>query len=109
MIEIRNIVILLLTLLLLNSCQSFIPKVKFALNDLHNVPIYGIYYKCTGSPEKHIQSTMGGIKGGEFYRGEFKAFSCDKGDKKIFYAFDLETFEVLFKYVRYLSERFNEL
>ena len=105
----KKISLLFLTLILLNSCQSFVPRMKFALQDLAGIPIYGIYYKCTGSPEKWIQTTMGGIEGGEFKRGEFKAFSCEKGDKKIFYAFDIETFETLFKYVRYLSERFNEI
>ena len=95
--------------LFLIGCGSFIPKIKVPLRDLHGVPFYTIKYKCTGVEDSRVVKCVGGIKDGVFYCDKNnKYFKCEKGDKKLFYAFDADSMADLASYIKYLEESYNE-
>ena len=99
----------ILLLLLLTGCANFIPKVRYSVSDLENIPIHKIYYECTGEIEKTIKKCNGGIKNGKFYCEKDTDFSCDVGGEKLFWAFDADSFSDLFNYVKYLHDSYNEV
>ena len=98
----------ILILLTLTACQSFVPRFKFDLHDSPTIPIYNLLYDCTGNEDPRVKLSLGGIKDGELYMGDPEIFKCPKGQKKVFFAFDMEGFSLLYKYINYLGERFNE-
>ena len=102
---------LFIVLMMCLSCDTineFLPKGKYKLDDLHNVPIYGILYICTGKEDRSITECVGGIKDGKFYCNNEVFINCPKGDKKIFTAYDISSRSKLEAYILYLFKRFQD-
>lgn len=103
--------LIIISFLFLTSCASLIPipQLKMPLKDIEDIPIYNIYYDCTGTESDVIYVCKGGIKNGVFYCNGSKKFKCEKGNNKIFWAFDTDkSWTKLSSYLKYLIESYND-
>ena len=101
-----SIIIILITFL---SCsEGWLPKIKIPLKNIKNIPIYTIFYECTGDIDKTIKVCDGGIYNGNMYCDNPVFFKCKKGDKKIFYSYDYNSRSKLQSYIKYLFESYNK-
>ena len=106
----ESVIIFILSLIMM-ACQHFIPKARFALDDLAGIKVYNLLVECDDIKKNNALDSFttcdGGIKDGMFYCHNVIDFDCQPGEAILLTGFDSESFPKIDSYIQYLTERFK--